>query len=296
VWRGDLVLKGFGDPTLSHADLTALARQVRAEGITRVTGNVLGDESWFDSRRTAAGWKAAFYITESPPLSALIVDRGVVGRYTSRDPALAAAQLFRAALVRAGVRVAGGSAHGTASELDVQLASVDSPQLSAIVSWMDRVSDNFVAEMLVKELGAVQAGKGTTAAGVGVIAGLLADAGIPLDGVRLVDGSGLSLLDRLTPNALVELLRAMYEDTEIRLELLASLPVAGRTGTLEHRMRSGPATGIVRAKTGTTSNASALSGFVSNRYIFSVLQNGYPIALFSARTAQDRFAAVLASQ
>jgi serine-type D-Ala-D-Ala carboxypeptidase/endopeptidase (penicillin-binding protein 4) len=296
VWRGDLVLKGFGDPTLSRADLTALARQVRAEGITSVTGTVLGDESWFDGRRTAAGWKPSFYITESPPLSALIVDRGVVGRYTSRDPALAAAQLFRAALVRAGVRVAGGAAHGTADELDVQLATVDSPPLSAIVRWMDRVSDNFVAEMLVKELGAVQAGNGTTAAGVGVISGLLAEAGVPLDGVRLVDGSGLSLLDRLTPNALVELLRAMYEDTEIRLELLASLPVAGRTGTLEHRMRSGPARGIVRAKTGTTSNASALSGFVSDRYIFSVLQNGYPIALFSARSAQDRFAAVLASQ
>ena len=296
IWRGDLVLKGYGDPTLSADDLKTLARQVRAEGITRVTGRILADESWFDTRRTAAGWKASFYIVESPPLSALIVDRGRVGRYTSRDPALAAAQLFRSALVRAGVRVAGGAAHGLADELDVQLGTVDSPELSAIVRWMDRVSDNFVAEMLVKELGAVQAGRGTTAAGVGIITGLLAEAGVPLDGVRLVDGSGLSLLDRLTPLALVSLLRAMYEDTEIRLELLASLPVAGRTGTLEDRMRRGPATGVVRAKTGTTSNASALSGFVADRYVFSVLQNGYPVAWTWARVAQDRFAAVLASQ
>ena len=97
------MLKGYGDPTLSSADLTALARQVRAAGITRVTGLIVGDESWFDARRTALGWKAAFYIDESPPLSALIVDRGVVGRFTSHDPALAAAQLFRTALVRAGV-------------------------------------------------------------------------------------------------------------------------------------------------------------------------------------------------
>ena len=168
TWQGDLVLKGYGDPTLSSADLTALARQVRAAGITRVTGRVLGDESWFDSRRTAAGWKAAFYITESPPLSALIVDRGRVGRFTSRDPALAAAQLFRAALVRAGVRVAGarGARHARTTRPCRSRPSTRRP-LAAIVRWMDRVSDNFAAEMLVKELGAVQAGRGTTAAGVG---------------------------------------------------------------------------------------------------------------------------------
>lgn len=295
AWQGDLVLKGYGDPTLSSADLAVLARQVRAAGITRVTGRILGDESWFDTRRTAVGWKASFYIFESPPLSALIVDRGVVGRFTSHDPALAAAQLFRAALVRAGVRVAGGAAHGVADDAGIPLASVDSPTLAGIVHWMDRVSDNFVAEMLVKELGAVQAGQGTTAAGVGVVTGLLAEAGVPLAGVRLVDGSGLSLLDRLTPNALVSLLSAMWNDVEVRLELLASLPVAGRTGTLHDRMRSGPATGVVRAKTGTTSNASALSGYVGDRYVFSVLQNGFPVSWTWARAAQDRFAAALAA-
>src|SRR4029077_760738 len=120
-----------------------------------------GDESWFDARRTALGWKSAFYITESPPLSALIVNRGLVGRYTSPDPALAAAQLFRKALARAGVRVTGAAAHGTADSAAVPLGSVDSPPLSVIVRWMERVSDNFTAEMLVKELGAVQAGQGT---------------------------------------------------------------------------------------------------------------------------------------
>jgi D-alanyl-D-alanine carboxypeptidase/D-alanyl-D-alanine-endopeptidase (penicillin-binding protein 4) len=295
TWRGDLVLKGYGDPTLSSADLIVLARQIRAAGIARVTGRIVADESWFDTRRTAFGWKPSFYIFESPPLSALIVDRGRIGRYTSHDPALAAAQLFRAALVRAGVAVGRTAVHGRADDDAVPLATVDSPTLDAIVHWMDRVSDNFVAEMLVKEVGAVQAGSGTTAAGVGVITGLLAQAGVPLDGVRLVDGSGLSLLDRLTPNALVGLLSIMWQDLEVRLDLLTSLPVAGRTGTLEHRMRSGPATGVVRAKTGTTSNASALSGYVGDRYVFSVLQNGYPVSWTWARIAQDRFAAALAA-
>src|SRR5262249_19536104 len=144
IWQGDLVLKGYGDPTLSVAGLRSLAAQVRNSGITRVTGRVLGDESWFDARRTAQGWKPAFYITESPPLSALIVNRGVIDRFTSGDPALAAAQLFRRALLRAGVRVGGEAAHGTAGDDAVPLASIDSPPLSRIVHDMDKVSDNFI--------------------------------------------------------------------------------------------------------------------------------------------------------
>ena len=296
TWQGNLVLRGYGDPTLSSWDLTVLARQIRAAGITRVAGAVLADETWFDARRTAPGWKADFYIEESPPLSALIVDRGRVGRWTSNDPALAAAQLFRKALERAGVRVAGAAAHGVADDTAVPLASVDSPPLVAMVRWMVRESDNFEAEMLLKQLGAIQAERGSTAAGLGVVAGLLAQAGVPMAGVRLVDGSGLSLLDRFTANALVSLLTVMWNDAGVRPELLAALPVAGRSGTLVHRMRGTPAAGVVLAKTGTTSNASALSGFVGDRYVFSILQNGWPLSGGWARVAQDRFAAVLASQ
>ena len=77
--------------------------------------------------------------------------------------------------------------------------------------------------------------------------------------------------------------------------LLASLPVAGRTGTLHDRMRKGAATGVVVAKTGTTDNASALSGFVGDRYVFSILQNGWPLDWGWARVAQDRFATILAA-
>ncbi|MBV8479849.1 MAG: D-alanyl-D-alanine carboxypeptidase/D-alanyl-D-alanine-endopeptidase [Actinobacteria bacterium] len=296
TWQGDLVLKGYGDPVLSIADLDALARQVRADGITQVSGRVLGDESWFDAHRTAPGWKAAFAITESPPLSALIVDRGLVGHVTSHNPPLAAAQEFVKALSRAGVRVAGGAALGVATDASVPLGSVDSPPLSAIVHEMDTFSDNFTAEMLVKELGAVQAGAGTTAAGLRVVDAQLQQAGVPLAGVRLVDGSGLSRLDRLTTSALVSLLHTMWTDPDIRPELLASLPVAGRTGTLADRMRGTAAAGVVRAKTGTTDNATALSGFVGDRYIFSILVNGNPVSWAWSRYAEDRFATALARQ
>jgi serine-type D-Ala-D-Ala carboxypeptidase/endopeptidase (penicillin-binding protein 4) len=294
VWRGDLVLKGYGDPTLSKGGLVSLARQVAADGIARVTGGVVGDESWFDARRTAPGWKSTFYITESPPLSALIVDRGWNGYREERKPALAAAQLFRKALVRAGVRVAGSARLGIAPDDAEPLADVESPTVAALVRSMDRVSDNFTAEMLLKEVGAVQGQHGTTAAGIRVMTGLLTAAGVPMHGVRMVDGSGLSLLDRWTPAALVTLLRTMWEDPGIRPELFHSLPVAGKNGTLVHRMRTGPAHGVVRAKTGTTDNASALSGFVGDRYAFSVLENGWPVWTTDAEASQDRFADVLA--
>jgi D-alanyl-D-alanine carboxypeptidase/D-alanyl-D-alanine-endopeptidase (penicillin-binding protein 4) len=113
--------------------------------------------------------------------------------------------------------------------------------------------------------------------------------------VRFVDGSGLSVLDRLTADALVAILQAMWDDPLLRPALLHALPVAGRSGTLRDRMRSPPLLGNVRAKTGTTRAASALAGFVKSRYAFAILQNGAPISSWWARKAQDRFAAVLAA-
>jgi len=295
VWHGDLLLVGHGDPSLSKQGLAVLARQIRADGIRVVDGRVLADESFFDTRRTALGWKPSFYVNESPPLSALIVNRGWTGRKTTTQPALAAAQLFRAALVAAGVSVAGGPGLGTAPDDALPLAQLESPTVAELVRFMDRYSDNFTAEMLVKEVGAVSGSGGTTADGVGVITGLLQQIGVPLAGVRLVDGSGLSLLDRWTPAALADLLRSMWLDPDVHDELLASLPVAARTGTLAHRMLHTAAAGFVRAKTGTTDRSSALSGFVGDRFVFSVVQNGFPVPWTSARQAQDRFAAVLAS-
>jgi D-alanyl-D-alanine carboxypeptidase/D-alanyl-D-alanine-endopeptidase (penicillin-binding protein 4) len=92
------------------------------------------------------------------------------------------------------------------------------------------------------------------------------------------------------------MLRASWLDQDLRDILISSLPVAGRNGTLERRMRGSAAAGRVRAKTGTLNEASALSGYVNRRFAFSVLQNGSPVSTFWARKAQDRFAAVLAAQ
>ena len=294
TWRGDLVLKGYGDPSLSATEIRSLAGQVAAAGISQVTGRVLGDESWFDTRRVGVGWKAKFFLHESPALSALIVDRGWTGRSETAHPALMAARLFRLDLRRAGVRVAGATMVGVASADAVPLAVVESPPLSSLVRHMDVYSDNFYAEMLLKEIGAVQGGEGSAAAGLAVTRKLLAAAGVPLTGVRMVDGSGLSLVDRWTPSGLAALLRTMWLDPDLQPYVVASLPVAGETGTLDRRMRRGAAHGRVRAKTGTTDNSSALSGFVGDRYVFSVVENGRPVRTRYAERTQDRFAQVLA--
>ena len=294
TWHGNLVLKGYGDPALSGAKLGSLAHQVAAAGIRHVSGRIIGDEGWFDTRRTGVGWKAKFYLHESPALSALIVNRGWTGRYETAHPALMAAELFLLDLRHAGVSVSGGAAVGVAPADAVQLADVESPPLSALVRHMDVYSDNFYAEMLLKEVGAVQGNEGSAAAGLAVMRPLLAAAGVPLAGVRMVDGSGLSLVDRWTPRALASLLQAMWSDPDLEPYALRALPIAGETGTLHDRMRSGPARGVVRAKTGTTNNSSALSGFVGSRYVFSILENGRPVRTLNAERSQNRFAEVLA--
>jgi len=294
VWQGRLVLKGFGDPSLTHGDLRTLAGRIRDLGIRRVTGRIVGDESYYDRRRTAPGWKPSWYKIESPPLSALVVGRAKVRGRTVDDPALSAAVAFKRALQAAGVAVLGRSRVGTAPGTAVTLARVRSSGVSLLVRRMNKTSDNFYAEMLLKYLGARLRGAGTTSAGAVVVRNELSRRSIPLEGVRIADGSGLSPYNRLTARALGLLLVSAWRDAAMRTPLVASLPIAGVDGTLVDRMRTGPARGRVRAKTGTTSTASSLSGYAGTRYVFSILQNGRPIAYWSARRAQDRFAQVLA--
>jgi len=296
TFTGALVLKGSGDPTLSSAGLRSLAAQVRTYGIRRITGGIVADESYFDTRRIVAGWKPSFFIEESPPLSALVVNRARVGRFVTRTPALSAATAFRTALRSAGIVVEGPVRLGKVDEFSIPIAEVESPALASIIRFMDRESDNFTAELLLKQLGAVELERGTSAAGAAVVMQSLAEAGVPMAGVRIVDGSGLSRLDRLTANAVAAILKAAYADPTMKPAFVSALPVAGINGTLADRFRKPPARGRVVAKTGTTSEASALSGFVSTRYLFTVLQNGHPLSYWWARRAQDRFVEVLAAQ
>src|SRR5215203_1729793 len=282
VWRGNLVLRGHGDPTLSSHDLKRVAWLVRGAGIRKVTGSVVGDESFFDAKRGVWGWKREFYGTESPPLSALSVDRGLYQNHVSPRPALAAAALFRRQLINAGVSVAGRSTQGRVSRAAVPLAYVESPPLWKILRFMGVWSDNFTAELVLKQLGATQ-GNGTSARGAAVVREVLAENEVPLGGVRIVDGSGLSQRDRLTVGALVAILRIAAGDPVMRKPFQAALAVAGKTGTLRHRLAAARTKGHVLAKTGTTRAASALAGYVNGRYAFAILHNGHPLASWYAK-------------
>jgi len=291
AWNGDLVLKGFGDPTLSTSDLDRLAAAIHGRGIRSVSGRVIGDESFYDTKRGAAGWKPYFVGGETPPLSALVVDRAL--GWPALSPPLLAARTFRDALLRRGISVAGRPGLGVTPAAAETLASDVSDPLSQIVWRMNHESDNFYAEMLLKQLLAATGKVGTSAGGGKLVVATMRDAGIPIGGVRIVDGSGLSSVDRLTAEALVGVIRAGATDPAIRAAFVGSLAVAGMSGTLSGRL---PALrGKVRGKTGTTDLACTLSGLIRSTVAFAVLESGSPVSSWAARAAQDRFVTILAS-
>ena len=184
----------------------------------------------------------------------------------------------------------------TADQEAVPLATIESvPLQPCCASWTTRATTSR-PRCSSSSSEPVSGLQGTTAAGAAVISELLTEQEIPTSGVRIADGSGLSRLDRLTTQAVVAMLRSGWLDQDLREILISSLPVAGRSGTLDSRMRGTVAAGRVRAKTGTLNEASALSGYVRRRYAFSVIQNGSPLSIYWARRAQDRFATVLAAQ
>jgi D-alanyl-D-alanine carboxypeptidase/D-alanyl-D-alanine-endopeptidase (penicillin-binding protein 4) len=292
VWDGNLWLVGFGDPTLTSADLDRLARRFAATGITRIAGRVLGDDTHYDTRRDGLGWKPSYLGIESRPLSALAV-RDVLFD-GANGSAAAAARAYTEALRRRDIVVGGAPGPGRAPD-DALLVAFDlSQQLSRVLRLVNAESDNFAAELLLKELGATTADRGSTHAGARVVRATLADAGVPLAGVRIADGSGLSRFDRSTARTLAAILRAGATDPKIGAAFLSSLAVAGRSGTLERRLATPPTRGRVLGKTGTTNRASALAGLVGDRYVFAILQNGSPVPYWTARVAQDRFVTALA--
>jgi D-alanyl-D-alanine carboxypeptidase/D-alanyl-D-alanine-endopeptidase (penicillin-binding protein 4) len=288
---GDLYLVGGGDPTLDGDGITRLASQVREAGVRRVSGSVLGDESHLDSLRGSSRTGGAYDSDMGGVLGALTVGRGFSAR--PGGPALAAARRFVRALRTAGVRVAGRTGTGTAPSDGMPLADVQSMTMAQLVRAINLPSDNFAAEVLLKDLGASFGSGGTTAAGAAVVRRTMAALGV--DRREVADGSGLSRANRVSAQQIVSLLSAMRRSAQSHA-FEAALAVAGRTGTLRKRLRGTAAAGACRGKTGTINSVSALAGLCRTReghtIAFAFLMNG--VSVWRARAGQDAAAAVLA--
>ena len=275
VVAGDLVLLGGGDPVLSTDwwpasgvqtyppfDVTRLERladQVQSAGVTRVDGRVVGDGTRYDDEFFNPSWDTDLHGVEGGPLDALLVNDGwmtsTIADVTA-DPALGAAQVFTGLLRDRGITVGQGATAGTAG-FDTVITSVTSLPLSNILGEMLETSDDNTAEMLVKEIGLVVSGVGTTSAGLAVMTERLLAWGVPMDGVGFTDGSGLSRENRITCAALL----AVLQHGDLADAVGEGLPIATTTGTLVGEFAGTEVEGTLRAKTGSLSGVKALSGY-----------------------------------
>jgi serine-type D-Ala-D-Ala carboxypeptidase/endopeptidase (penicillin-binding protein 4) len=251
---GDLWILGHGDPGMGPARMAVLARAIRDAGIRRVTGSVMGSTRYFARDWRAPGWKPHFPRTEVPLPTALVWRGNRAGGRHITDPERRAADGLTKRLEGLGIPVRGRPGMG-APPLELQeIARVESPRLATLLESMDRSSLNFNAEVLGKRLGAERGGPpGSIAKGAAAIEAWASRHGAR---VRAHDGSGLSYRNRASPRGLVRLLGA--GELEPWGPLLLDILPAGGEGTLASRLDGVP----VRAKTGTLTAISALSGYV----------------------------------
>jgi serine-type D-Ala-D-Ala carboxypeptidase/endopeptidase (penicillin-binding protein 4) len=310
AWSGDdigdgvaqgLYLRGGGDPTLSTSGLTKLADRVHAAGVTTVQGPLLYDASFLDN---LTGIPEHGITPESVGrLSGLEIDNG-----SPSDPARTAAQRFEDALRRDGVSIGNSVVPATVPPGAVQVADLISPTVAEIVQDTNVPSNNYLAEMLLKDVGAQFGNSGSTAGGISVVRDFASRQGARFNGEN---GSGLTRRNKASPASVVKVLDSMLQvdanatpeaqrdQEQLRDAWVNSLAVAGRTGTVAHRMRGSAAAGNCRVKTGTLNGVSALSGYcfrggddADHALVFSLLMNRTDVN--RAHVIQDRMAALIA--
>lgn len=369
---GDLVVIGGGDPAISDrffdgdplAVFRAWADSLRAKGISRITGNVVGDDDLFDDVHLGPGWSwddlgeyygagvgALLYnegavrikitpgdsagapgrvemqpqtqylrlvsevrtVADSTGVSveaerrpfandarvhgAIWTGQDSVIRYIApHDPTAFFVTVLTETLERAGITVEGGPVDKDDLAAKAGLDSLStlfvhlSPTLAEVVRPFLKESQNQIGEMLLRALGAAETDTGSVETGRRVVEAMLRRWGIPESHYVIVDGSGLSRYNYVSPEALVRLLRVMARRPEFEAYYEA-LPIAGVDGTLERRMRGTLAEGNARAKTGYISNARSLSGYVTTLdgepLIFSLLVNDFSVPVPAAEYLQD---------
>lgn len=301
---GTLTLVGGGDRTLSTEDLDALAKTAAAglknAGLTSVKVRV--DDSLFPEPTLANGWNTGYYPTEVAPVRALVVDGHAV-----TDTSLDAGQAFAKLLADRGVTVTGDVTRGVAGDGDVPVAQHQSDKLSAIVKHMLKVSDNNIAETLLRMTALGADRPATFEDGTAVVRKVLSHTyGVSLDNFEMYDGSGLSRSTRIPAQTLADILDLTIDPRyrQTLKSIVDGLPVAGEAGATlgpEWGRFDTPdsqcAVGKVMAKTGTLTGAIALSGMTKAQdgrwKIFSFVENGSTANPGDIKDALDGLAATV---
>ena len=312
----DLWLVGKGDPVLSTPEyiaslakqpelvnfpttpLSGLADALVAAGVRTVRNGIHGDDSRYDRTRYLPSWPTLYQTqVDIGPLGALSVNEGLMALtpkpVAAPDPATFSASELARLLGLQGVGAA-GAADGVAPAGAVVLARVQSPPLATIVAEMLRVSDNYTAELITRELDRHAGGTGTTPGGTAVTMRTAAALGLPTAGLHMVDGSGLDHGDRSTCQ--LELAALDLGQRANLSPLSGGLAVAGVSGTLIHRYVGTPFQGHLEAKTGSIDGVMAMVGHeeVGHPLRFALMVNG-TFSWAQGASLEDRLVAALAT-
>lgn len=275
VINGNIYIKGFGNSLFNDNDLENLANQIARYGIKRITGNIIGDDSFFDKNYFRSDWiEDEAENNKLPPVSAVVLNRNQKVSYKKvrkrmrkyveliKQPDIYIAEQLKNLLASKDIIIEGNSIAGTTPRSAKEIASV-STDMMKILQLVNKNSDNFLAEVLFKSIGAIASGEeGTAFNSAQAIHTFLDDNDVVLSGSRIVDGSGLSRSNKISVASIVSLLEMIYLNLEKYEIFLQTLSVAGHDGTLGGRMGRTSAEFNFRGKTGTLNGASSLSGYL----------------------------------
>jgi len=217
------------------------------------------------------------------------------------DPAQYFGQTLRRLLELRGVKVTGRVRLGAVPPGAQLLTVVESEPLADVLRRLNKSSNNFMAEQLVKTLGAVTAGPpGSWSSGLAAVEGFLASFGLPRGSYVMKNGSGMNDANRFSARQAVRLLAEMVRRFPVSAEFLASLPVAGKDGTIRWRLDGPETAGQVRAKTGTLDGVNTLAGYLETvdgeRLAFALFVNDAPGKASAMTPAIDALAAALVTR
>lgn len=273
---GSIYIKGLGNSVFTTEDLENLVNELYQSGLRKITGNVIGDDTYFDNVYSRDDWISEERANvKLPPISALVIDRNRTivtkkskGKYRNYfvnvdNPPLFAAKKLKEKLASYGIEVEGKYISGQAAD-NTKILAESSIELRELIKLINKNSDNFYAECLFKTLGSAYSGQqGNSFFSTQAILKYIEDNGIFSEGTTIVDGSGISRFNQVTSGALVGLLEKIYFNIKQFDDFYNSLSIAGVDGTLKKRLIGTPAENNFRGKTGTLNGVSSIAGYVT---------------------------------